>query len=178
MLWLALAATLACGPAADEVVELRIGVIAPLSGPLYDEVGRSAREGANLAVELAGGREGFAAGGRRIRPVLLFEDSLDRPETAVHAARKLISRDRVTALVGPMLSRNALAAAAVAEGQRIPRISPTATYAELTTGRRYVFRTTFVNEQQGSAAARFAHQDLGERRQGRPIHRPASTRCR
>ena len=146
-----------------EVAEVHIGVLAPLSGPLEERVGQAAQRGVRLAVEGMNARGGLLLNGRRHQVVVTLEDSLDRPEAAIDAARKLIHRDRVIALVGPALSRNAVAAAAVAEKQRVPMISPTASLDALTAGRRYVFRATLVDGVQGRLLARFARQDLKAR---------------
>ena len=149
-----------CVRPADEPAEIKVGVIASLSGTLAETVGRSVVEGARLAVEHAHARGGLELDGRRYQIELLMEDAMDRPETAVQAARKLINQDHVPALVGPILSRNALDVAVVAESSRTPMISPTSTHPQLTAGRRYVFRATFTDDLQGWALARFAREDL------------------
>lgn len=79
------------------------------------------------------------------------------------AARKLINHEEVIALVGPILSRNALAVAAVAESQRTPMINLTANHAELTAGRRYVYRVTISDDLKARAIARFAGGELFSR---------------
>lgn len=144
--------------------EIRVGVIAPFTGSLADRVGDYAREGLELAAESINGRGGLEVAGRRLRVVMLFEDSEDRPEAAVEAARKLINQDRVAVLIGPFLSRNALAAAAVAEAKATPMISPASTHVELTAGRRFVFRATITDDLQGQALALFAREALAARR--------------
>ncbi|MEM7354440.1 MAG: ABC transporter substrate-binding protein [Acidobacteriota bacterium] len=149
-----------CSSPPDDTAAVRIGVIAPLSGPLSESLGRPARQGALLAAERANHQGGLLIAGRPTRIVLQFEDSQGRPDPAVQAARKLINQTEVAAIVGPILSRTAIATASVAEQQRVPLISPTATTAELTVGRHYVFRATFLDDQQGRALARFARADL------------------
>lgn len=140
---------------------IRIGVIAPFSGPLAENFGRPIEDGARLAAKQANDADGLDVGGRRHRIELLFEDSLNRPEVAVDVARKLINQGHVAALVGPSLSHNAIAAAAVAEEHRLPMISPSATHRDVTAGRRYAFRVAVLDEVQARAVAHFAGEDLG-----------------
>ncbi|MEM7583838.1 MAG: ABC transporter substrate-binding protein [Acidobacteriota bacterium] len=156
---LLLAATLACAGPETEPLELRVGLIAPLSGALEKNLGDPARQGAELAVAHIN-QQGLRIAGQPYRVSLWLEDSHDKPETAVQAARRLINQKRVDALIGPILSRNALAAATVAEQQQVPMISPTASAPELTRDRRFVFRGTFVNDDQGRALAEFARKRL------------------
>lgn len=143
---------------------VRIGVIVPQSGALFENVGKPAVESARLAAKLVNDRGGLEIGGLRHRVVLAVEDDGDRPEIAVRAARKLINQEGVVALVGPLLSRNALAVATVAESLATPMISPTASHPELTANRRYVFRTTLGDRQQTQLLARFVYEELGAMR--------------
>ncbi len=139
---------------------VRIGVIAPLSGPFLDREGRQTRQAAQLATARVNDAGGLKLDTGRRLVELVFEDSEDRPEVAVSAARKLINQAGAVAIVGPVLSRNAIAAATVAESLQIPMISPTATHPEVTAGKRYVFRVAFVDDAQGMVLARFARREL------------------
>lgn len=162
---LCLAALLCFGcPAREPAEQLRIGLIAPLTGALGEDLGHPARLGAKLAIDEANARGGLRLDGRDWAVALLVEDSMDQPEQVMRAARKLIHQDGVVALVGPLLSRNALVAATVAEFQKTPMISPSGTARDLTVGRSFVFRGTFVDDQQGMVLAHFAHGRLGARR--------------
>lgn len=153
----------ACRPPAEAPAEIRIGVIAPLSGPLAEKVGSYVQQGVELAADRAEARGGVVLGGRRMPVKLWFEDSQDRSEVAVEAARKLVDRYGVAALIGPCLSRAALPVAAFAEQKRIPMISPTSSHPELTAGKPFVFRTTIVDDLQARALARYTREDLEAR---------------
>lgn len=154
----------ACQPSSEQPTEVRIGLIAPLSGSLFPSVGHAARNGARLAVLEVNGRGGLLLDGRRVPVVLIEGDDQNTPETSIHAARRLINQEDVIAFVGPMISQTAIAVAPVAEQTGTPMISPTATSPEVTAGKRFVFRTTFVDSHQGQAMARFARQHLNARR--------------
>ncbi len=158
---LLLSILVACGRSAAPPAEIRLGVIASFSGPGQIPGWRSLRRGAELAAKDVNRGGGLEVAGKRRRVRLLFADDGGYPEAAVEAARKLINQDDVAALVGPGLSRCALAVAGIAENQGVPMISPTATHPELTAGRSYVFRVPFSDDLQGRAIARFARADLG-----------------
>ncbi len=139
---------------------VRIGVIAPLSGPFLETEGRQMRQATQLAADRVNDAGGLRIGTGHRLVELLFEDSKDRPEVAVSAARKLINQSGAVAIIGPILSRNAIAAATVAESLQVPMITPTATHPEVTAGKRFVFRVAFVDDVQARVLARFARQEL------------------
>lgn len=139
--------------------EIRIGVIAPLTGELPD-VGDSTVKAAELAVAQVNEAGGLEVGGQLHRVVLLVEDSANMPDTAVAAARKLINQDHVAAIIGPQISRNAIPVAAVAENAHIPMISPYSTNLATTAGKQYIFRIAYVDSFQGKVMAYFALKQL------------------
>ncbi len=152
-----------CAPPREPEHEIRIGVIAPLSGALVETVGRPTREAALLAARQVNDGGGIEIGGRRHQIVLRFEDNADNAEVSMQRAHKLINQDEVVALIGLNLSRNAIPVSNVAEQARIPMITPTATNPEVTHGKRFAFRVAFVDDFQGRAMARFALEDLTAR---------------
>ncbi|WP_324715778.1 ABC transporter substrate-binding protein [Carboxydochorda subterranea] len=99
------------------------------------------------------------------RPVefVLVDNKSDRVESA-NAAQRLIQRDHVAAIIGPMISGSMLAAGPVAEQAKVPIIGPSTTNPLTTQGRQFVFRACFIDPFQGQIAARFAYQQLGVRR--------------
>ena len=99
------------------------------------------------------------------RPVefVLVDNKSDRVESA-NAAQRLIQRDRVVAIIGPMISGSMLAAGPIAEQARVPIIGPSTTNPLTTQGRNFVFRACFIDPFQGQIAARFAYEHLGIRR--------------
>jgi branched-chain amino acid transport system substrate-binding protein len=150
----------ACGPQPEQQTEIRVGVIAPLSGDISN-VGQSTVEAAQLSVQKVNDAGGLDVGGRKQNVVLVIEDNQDKAETAVSAAQKLINQEIVVAIVGPQASRNAIPAANVAESAHIPLISPWSTNPETTAGKQYVFRVAFIDPFQGRVMARFAIEELG-----------------
>lgn len=151
----------ACGPSAEPPAEVRVGVIAPFDGPLSAVGGLPVRDAARWIAEQTNARGGLEIGGLLHRVEVFFEDSQNSPQVSVDAVRRLINQRRVHALVGPCFSHNAIPAAALAEQQRIPMISPTANHRGVTLGKRFVFQVSPLSESQGEAIARFAWRELG-----------------
>lgn len=164
---LALAFLAACQPSENkkdpEVV--RLGFLGPFSkGNIYRSLGHPAERAAQITVDQLNQSGGIELNGRK-RPIeIIISDTLNRPEMAIEQARELINKHHVVALLGPLLSRTALAVAPLAESQQIPMISPTATHSRLTQGRSYVFQMSPSDDIQGLLLARFLFSDLGIRR--------------
>jgi branched-chain amino acid transport system substrate-binding protein len=123
--------------------------------------GQSSREGTEMAVEHVNAAGGVL-GGRSLR--LLVEDDQSRPEEAANAVTKLITQDRVIAVLGEVASRRTLAAAPVAQRYQIPLITPASTNEKVTQVGDYVFRICFIDPFQGEVLAKFAYNDLKARR--------------
>jgi branched-chain amino acid transport system substrate-binding protein len=122
--------------------------------------GQSSREGAELAVD-----ELNAAGGVLGRPLkLLVEDDQSRPEEASSAVTKLITQDRVVAVIGEVASRRTLAAAPIAQKYQVPMITPASTNERVTEVGDYIFRVCFIDPFQGEVLAKFAYNDLKARK--------------
>jgi branched-chain amino acid transport system substrate-binding protein len=151
------------GGGKQDRTELRIGVIAPFTGDL-SSIGRSTMEGARLAVDEINESGGVLVENRRLQIMLIPEDSMASPETAVQAAHRLINQHEVQALIGPVLSLTALPVAEIADRAGIPMITPSATNPLVISNRRCVYRTCFGDKFQGEVIARFCFQELAARR--------------
>jgi branched-chain amino acid transport system substrate-binding protein len=74
--------------------------------------------------------------------------------------KKLISRDKVIALIGEVSSGRSLEAAPIAQKEKIPMIAPAATNEKVTQVGNYIFRVCFIDPFQGEVMAKFATTDL------------------
>ncbi len=155
------AALAACSLAAKP--EIKIGLIAPLSGEYAATTGQPAVNAARMAVDEVNEAGGLAVAGKQYTITLLAADNGGNPETAVSAAQRLINQEGVVAIIGPMFSSSAIPVADIAEKAGIPMISPTSTNPQTTAGKQYAFRATFVDDFQGLAMARFTLDELGVR---------------
>jgi branched-chain amino acid transport system substrate-binding protein len=97
------------------------------------------------------------AGGINGRKIdIVIEDDKGSPEAAAQVAGKLISNDKVVALIGAGASGNSLAAAPKAQSARIPLIAPSSTNPAVTQAGDYIFRACFIDAFQGEVMAKFA----------------------
>jgi len=135
---------------------VRIGFFMSISGR-DASFGEASLLGARLAVDRLN-----AAGGVLGRPVeLVVEDNRSLAGESATAAKKLISRDRVVALVGECSSARTLEAAPIAQASGIPLVSPASTSPKVTRVGDAVFRVCFTDAFQGEVIATFARRRLG-----------------
>ncbi len=149
-----------CAPKEQQVDEIRVGVIASITGSIPN-VGKSTVEAAQMAAKEVNDQGGLEVSGKKYQITLVIEDDQDKAESAVAAAEKLINQEYVVALIGPQASRNAIPVSKVAENSRIPMISPWSTNPDTTAGKQYVFRVAFIDPFQGQVMARFTFEELG-----------------
>ena len=100
--------------------------------------------------------------GRRLR--LFVEDNRGNPEEAQTAVSRLITRDRVMAVLGDPSSSGSLAGAPVCQQHRIPMITPTATNIKVTQAGNFIFRVCWIDPFQAQIMGRFAVDELKARR--------------
>ncbi len=154
-LLLALAATAALS-AADPI---KLGEYASLTGKEAG-FGQTSHQGVVLAIE-----EINAAGGVLGRKLeLTTEDNQTKPGESATVVKKLISRDKVVALIGEVSSGRSLEAAPIAQQAKIPMVAPAATNPKVTQAGNYIFRVCFIDPFQGTVMAKFAKEDLKVKR--------------
>lgn len=143
--------------AAGRLGALKIGVLAPLSGP-YAAGGTSFVQAATLAVEQANAEGGVF--GRRV--AIVVGDTRGRVDVAKAEALRLASREKVSALVGAYLSEETVGVMEVAAAERMVLIVPVAATAEITDKvrqeyerYRYVFRVGYSLPQWAEMIAAF-----------------------
>ncbi len=139
-----------CKPKGDA---LKIGVSAPLTGDI-SALGQSTKNAITLVQEEVAG--GIALGGRQVKVRFLVEDDENKPESTATVFQKLISQDRVVAIIGSQSSKCSNAGAPIAEAARIPQVTPWSTNPNVTRGRSFVFRACFIDPFQGRVVAQFA----------------------
>jgi branched-chain amino acid transport system substrate-binding protein len=156
--WLAAPAILAAGAlsaASAQAQELKIGIIAVLSGP-QAVLGGQLRDGFNLGVKHAGGKLGGLA-----TSVVVQDDELN-PDVAVGKVKQLIERDKVDFVVGPVFSNILLAIHKPVTEAKVFLISPNAGPSPLA-GKgcsAFFFSTSYQNDQPPEVLGKYA-QDKG-----------------
>jgi branched-chain amino acid transport system substrate-binding protein len=137
--------------AASSADPIKLGEISPLTGK-EAAFGQQAHRGILMAID-----EVNARGGVLGRPLaLLAEDNQSKPGDSATIAKKLVSRDKVVALLGSATSSQCLEIAPIAQAAKVPFVATTATAAEVTEKRDYIFRSCFIDPFQGAVLAKFA----------------------
>ena len=149
------AALAACAGGDQSADEILIGQYGSLTGTTAT-FGISTKNGIEMATEAINAAGGLL--GKQVR--IIVEDDQGRPEEAQTVVSKLINSDRVVALLGEVASSNSLAAAPVAQQNRIPMISPSSTNPAVTEVGDFIFRVCFIDPFQGFVMAKFAANTL------------------
>lgn len=142
--------------AAQAKENIKIGLITPLTGDVKT-FGESSKNGFLMALD------DYAKKGKYQITPLIADDRNDATE-GTNAALKLITQDKVFGLIGPLTSKVAIPVSEIAEKNKIPMVTGTATSPKVTVydhkRKLYVFRACFIDPFQGSVAANFAVKSL------------------
>lgn len=130
-----------------------IGEYASMTGATAT-FGDSSHKGVMLAVKQANAAGGVL--GKQIE--IKSEDNRSDAQEAVTAVQKLISRDKVVAVLGEVASKRSLAGAQVCQKYQIPMLSPASTNPAVTKTGDYIFRICFTDDFQGTVGAQFAQR--------------------
>lgn len=137
---------------------IKIGANLELSGGVAS-YGQSIKEGIDLALEEIN-KSGINGNKLELVP---YDNKSDASE-ATNGAIKLISQDKVSAIIGAATSTDTLAQVQVAHDNKVPIITPTGTNPTVTVKdgvlNDYAFRTCFIDPFQGTVAANFAANTL------------------
>ena len=138
--------------------EIKVGVIASLKGD-QASFGQSNWSGVKMAFDEINARGDL---GKKI--VVYVEDDRSKAEEGATAAKKLVEQTGVHAIIGEVASSISLAAAPIAQKNKVPMISPASTNPAVTKVGTYIFRVCFIDPFQGEAMARFAKNQLKSKR--------------
>ncbi len=137
----AVGALVAAGTAGAQAKEVKVAMVAPMSGP-WARQGKLMQLGADMAIDDINAQGGIKAlGGAKLRLVVL--DAGDSAEKAKNAAQRLVAQEPdVVGGTGAWLSSFTLAVTEVTERAKIPWL--TLSYSDLITERgfEYVFQTS------------------------------------
>ena len=142
----------ACTKKTDEIL---IGEFGSLSGESAT-FGLSTNKGLRMAfdeINTAGG-----INGKKVK--LITIDDQSKSDEAASAVTRLITQDKVIAIIGEVASSRSMAAAPIAQKYQVPMITHASTNPEVTKKGDYIFRTCFIDPFQGFVGAKFAIQNL------------------
>lgn len=137
-----------------------IGASFELTGNVAN-YGKSTLSGLKLAVDQVN-----KAGGVNGKQLVVVEsDNKSEPAESGNSVTKLITQDKVVAVVGPATSGCVFAATPVVTSNKVPLIAPCATAPTITVDngqvKEFIFRACFIDPFQGRVMAEFADKTLG-----------------
>ena len=155
----------ACGKGGDKSaaapvdgVEVKIGHVAPLTGPIA-HLGKDNENGARLALEEIN-KVGLTIDGKKVVLTLVPEDDAEDPKTATQVAQKLVDA-KVVGVVGHLNSGTSIPASKIYSDAGITQISPSATNPDYTKqGFKTTYRLVATDAQQGPALANYVSKTL------------------
>jgi branched-chain amino acid transport system substrate-binding protein len=145
---LAVAAACAAGMAA-QAQDIRFGYNADQSATAVAELGMAGRHGFELAIEDINKAGGLL--GRKV--VGVIRDDNGAPPKSIQNMTELIDSEKVSVVVGPANSGNALAWLHIPQQKKVPVIVPIATATDITRryaneAQNYIFRVSMVDREQ------------------------------
>lgn len=155
----AIAFALGCGGAvAQDSGPIKIGVLAPLTGPL-------ATPGKDMAdaMKLFWEQSKYQAGGRKVE--LVIADTTCNPDQALTQARRVVHQDKVHLIIGPLCGHEGPAVAQVSKETGIPVVMDPAGADNVTQTSRTptVIRTATSSSQIGHPFGDYLYKELGAR---------------
>ncbi len=140
-------------PAASDVI--KVGEVGSMTGT-EGTFGVSTHNGIELAINQINAKGGVK--GKKLE--LISMDDQGKPEEAATAVTKLITQNKVAAILGEVASSRSMAMAPIAQQYQIPMISPSSTNPKVTELGDYIFRVCFIDPFQGTVMAKFASENL------------------
>jgi len=153
------------GSCSEKSNTVRIGLNAEMTGDM-PAVGESCKKAAEMAIKEVNDAGGIDVAGQKYKVELFVEDNAGKADQSASAAQKLITQQKVHAIVGPNATRYALPASEIAESSKVVLISPWSTNPKTTLDaktnapKKYVFRACFIDPFQGRVVAKFALDNL------------------
>lgn len=140
---------------------IKIGGVLEMTGGSAS-FGISSKNGIDLALKKI--NEKGVLGGKKLS--LVVADTKSEASEATNAMQKVISQDKVVAVIGPNQSSAVIAAGSINNGSKVVDVTPMGTNPDVTVDpgtkkvKPYSFRTCFIDPFQGTVMASFASNDL------------------
>jgi branched-chain amino acid transport system substrate-binding protein len=139
------------GCSKENTTEIVIGEVASLTGGTA-AWGKAQNEGVKMAVAEINASGGVL--GKQVK--LITEDDQSKDGEAATVTKKLVSREKVVAVVGEIASKKSLEMAPICQKAGIPMISPGSTNPKVTEVGDHIFRVCFIDPFQGTVMAKFS----------------------
>jgi len=146
------------GSASAQEMVVKIGHVAPTSGP-QAHLGKDNENGARMAIEDLNAK-GVTIGGKKAKFELLAEDDAADPKQGAAVANKLVD-SKVNGVIGHLNSGTSIPASKIYSDAGIPQISPSATNPKYTRqGFKTTFRVVADDVQLGGTLGKYAEKEL------------------
>lgn len=153
ILFLTAALCLMVSTGTSRAAEILIGHYGSLTGP-EATFGQSTSNGVKMAIA-----EINAAGGVNGQMLKLVEyDTKGDPREAGAVVTRLVTSDKVAAVIGEVASSVSLAGAPICQANGVPMITPSSTNPKVTLVGDMIFRVCFIDPFQGQVCAKFANE--------------------
>ena len=148
---LLLSMAVGCNGTKADSNEIVIGHFGSMTGS-EATFGESTDNGIKLAIEELNAAGGI--NGKKVR-LITYDDKGDAREAGT-AVTRLVTSDRVVAVLGEVASSLSLAGAPICQDNGVPMITPSSTNPAVTKKGDMIFRVCFIDPFQGSVCAKFA----------------------
>ena len=138
-----------CSNKSQKKEEIKVGILQPLTGPIAN-FGQKTLDGIKVVYE----KYNTLPDGKKIKLVIV-DNQFDKVQN-VNGYQRLVSKDNVIAIEGPLASSMAKSIKRFAEKSKTPTITQIATNPDVTKNTKYVTRTCFTDDFQGKVAANYA----------------------
>lgn len=118
--------------------------------------GISTNKGIKMAFDEINAKGGIK--GKKVK--LITEDNQGKNEETAKVVNRLITQEKIVALIGEVASARSLIAAPIAQKYGIPMVSPSSTNPKVTEAGSFIFRVCFLDPFQGLVMAKFASENL------------------
>jgi branched-chain amino acid transport system substrate-binding protein len=118
--------------------------------------GISTNKGIKMAFDEINSKGGIK--GKKVK--LITEDNQGKNEETAKVVTRLITQDKVMAIIGEVASSRSKIAAPIAQKNGIPMVTPSSTNPEVTEFGDNIFRVCFIDPFQGYVMAKFATENL------------------
>ena len=139
--------------------DIKVGSCFELTGNVAN-YGKATNMGVKMAIDEVNAKGGI--NGKKI--TILEADNKSEPSESGNAYTKLITQNKVVAIIGPATSGCVAAGTPICEGNKVPQIAPCATAPGITVNkgkvRPYTFRACFIDPFQGKVMSEFAAKSL------------------
>jgi len=142
------------GGRAEAAEVLRLGVLGPLTGDLAFG-GQYQLKGAQLKADVLNKMQD------KIKIEIIAEDDESKCDVSVSAARKLITRDKIHALLGAWQSTCTLAIVPITEAAKIPQYTTSVAGPITQQGSKWIFRVAVPTKGLNIAIINYAVKQLG-----------------